>query len=286
MSDLAATSLGRAVELVSARSKRLFDPPEWKRVLRIAAFNAGQAWIDSFLARRWDEGYARRLGYSAKGGRDGLPFYEKGRWIRQAGLARPRVSVNANGVALRIVVPVGHPLQPMVSRAFRTTTDEEHAFVANAFLASVKQVINRGVSTQVRSKIGGGGTMRRWTRRLGASDRAMSRAITAKGFRAPGGASLQRTASQLQATSKANRKQRLSPWALKQKHRAWHRTAGGAAGPTASQIASGQTMSQTYAGSRMQRHAEAQRRYRDRYRSTQATLRESDRVFSRLTQGI
>jgi hypothetical protein len=300
MSYLHGNRLRQEVELVSARSKRLFKPAEWKRVLRLAGWTAGMTFIDNFLPLRWAPEYARRAGYSGKGGDDTIPYYERGRWVRNAMKASPRVSVSGERLKLKVPVPIGHAITPRTSKDFRKITEAEREAVAGAFFVAVSDLIERGTSKRiVTGRVGSNNKsqyMTKWvrrkngkvvkkrrlvraktkrttlygyTRKLSDQDRAMSRMISQRGgFRAGRVATeLEARAATLRQDRKLLVKDKLTRGQLKRLHQQWARTAGGAAGPTGQQILSGQTTSQTYAGSRKQRHAEAQRRYRDKYRS-------------------
>ena len=300
MTYLTGNRLRNEVELVSARSKRLFQPKEWKRVLRLAGWNAGMAFIDNFLPMRWSQDYAIRAGYTGKGGDDTIPYFERGKWIRNAMRAAPRVSVSGETLKLRIPVPIGHPITPRTAKDFRKITDAEREAVAAAFFMSATEIINRGTSKRiVTGRVGHNSKsqyMTKWVRRkngklvkkrrlvhaktrrvtiygrtrvLSDQDKAMTRMLNS-----PGGFRGGKVATELEARAVTLRHDRkllikdtLTKTQLKRKHQEWARTAGGAAGPTGQQILSGQTTSKTYAGSRKQRHAEAQRRYRDKYRS-------------------
>lgn len=277
----------RSVKLVSDRAKRFFQPPEFKRVLRLAAWKAGMVFVDKWLPMRWDPQYARRIGYSGRGGRDTIPYYERGVWIFNAQRAAPRASVNASGLKLRIPVPIGHAITAKTAKDFTKITEQEAADVANAFLTYAMEIVrgtssaNKTVGKQaVTVKSGKYKGMlkmkgvKRQVRQLNLQDRAMAKAITAKGgFRGGRVATeLQARAATLRQDRKLLVKKKLNQWQLKKRHQQWSRTAGGAAGPTGSQILSGQTMSKTYAGSRLQRHAQAQQRYRAKYRSGQRAI--------------
>lgn len=305
MIEPSGNQLNRSVQLVSSRAKRLFDPPEWKRVLRLAAWKAGMLFIDKWLPMRWDPQYARRIGYSGKGGHDGVPYYEKGTWIKNAQRAYPKASVNGSGLKLRVAVPIGHAITTKIAKDFTKITEQERSEVAQDFVAEAMEIVSRGTSKKVVvGKTGRNGKaqyMTKWvkgkngkikkkrvlikaktrsaviygrTRRLSSQDRALSKAITSKGgFRGGRVATeLQSRAKTLQYDSRLVKKERLTQWKLKRLHQQWSRTAGGAAGPTGSQILSGQTTSKTYAGSRLQRHAQAQQRYRAKYRSGQRSV--------------
>jgi len=281
VSDQRWNLLQEGVQLVTARSKRIFLPAEWKRVLRVAGWKAGMRFIDNWLPRRWDEGYARRLGYSGKGGSDTIPYYEKGKWIKNATRAYPRVTATGKTFQIKIKVPVGHALTPKTARDFVRVSDQERNDVALAFVAAVEDIIKSG--TSVKRTVGYGTVIGRkgkevkkkvkgWTRAISARDKSLSRFIAAKGgFRGGAIASdMEARAFTLGKTRRMMIKKSRTMNQLKRKHQEWARTAGGAAGPTGQQILTGQTTSRTYAGSRRQKHAEAQRRYRDKYRRSRA----------------
>jgi hypothetical protein len=134
----AAALAGRSSVVIGRRYGALLSKRDLNSLVRVSLGRALWAWIDTFLPKRWDSGYARRLGYS---GRGRTPFFKKGTFLRSAVGARPIVTAKGGGAVGRITVPIGHPMRPGEMASFRVVPPAEARFVAIEMLRAARAVI-------------------------------------------------------------------------------------------------------------------------------------------------
>jgi hypothetical protein len=257
----AREAIAGEVQLVSERARQLFTQSAFNNVLRLAAFKAGNQFIEDRLPVRWSPGWARNQGgYAGKGGRDRIPFFERGTWIRSAQNAHPVVAVTKGTVRLKVVVPVGHALQSGISAAFKTTTPADVRCIADAFRAAAEKILSGAKLTPGKPNTG--------KMKATLSAETLAAAAATRGRNANSGIRgevkellsprLAQLADQHADVVRWNKGHRA--WQLN----LWRRRAGGAAGPTQSQMKSGDVVSQAYLGHKKRRHAMHQALYRQR----------------------
>ncbi len=257
----ASEAIAGEVQLVSERARKMFSTSGWNNVLRLAAFRAGNQFIEDRVPVRWSPGWARNQGgYDGKGGRDRIPFYERGTWIRTAQNAHPVVAVTKGNVRLKVVVPVGHAVKKSISSAFTRMNALDVACVANAFRSAAAKILNGATITNGRPNTG--------KLKATLSQQTLNEAAATRGRNVKSGISgeikerlsprLSQLAEQHADVVRWNKGHR--EWQLN----LWRRRAGGAAGATMSQLKSGDVLSQAYLGHKKRRHAMHQALYRAR----------------------
>jgi hypothetical protein len=259
----ASEAIAGEVQLVSERARQLFTQSAFNNVLRLAAFKAGNQFIEDRLPVRWSPGWARYQGnYTGKGGRDRIPFYERGAWIRNAQNSHPFVVVTKGTIRLKVIVPVGHPLKPTTSAAFRSILPRDVQCITTAFRTSVTKILNGAIITKGAPNTG------KFKHTL--SQEVLAAAAATKGRNAKSG--IRGEIKELLSPRLAQLTEQHGESVRWNKgHRAWQlnlwrRRAGGAAGPTQSQLLNGQVISQRSIANGKLNHAAAQSRYRERRR--------------------
>ena len=129
------------------------SPAGFRNLLTYAAATAGNNWISKWLPKRWDPQYAKTM-LGADGGKDGIPFFSRGRLIASAYKARARVRSRgtdllkgSGGVELRITIPGGFlSLHPRQSRAFRSLPVGERMDINDWFEEAVSSAITQSLS--------------------------------------------------------------------------------------------------------------------------------------------
>ena len=145
-------------------------PATFRNFMRAAALGAGNHWLATSLPRRWDWGYAVRV-LGANAGKDGQPFFARGRMIMLAAAARARATSKGGGVNLRISIPAaGLSFHPAQRAAFTRLPQAERMQLDEQFAITMAAAINEamsGLSSKVSSR------RRSATIRLGASARSL-----------------------------------------------------------------------------------------------------------------
>lgn len=118
------------IDAISSKAVGLFSPGQATKILKLAAYQTGIDWIDNYLVLRFNPSYARQLGYTFGGGKDRIPFFERGQMLEQAKLARPKVIGKKGKIDVTVSFPIGHPIASEVLAVFKRIPQREARFLA------------------------------------------------------------------------------------------------------------------------------------------------------------
>jgi hypothetical protein len=135
--------------------EEMLHPAGFRNFLSYSAIMAGNQWIATRLPMRFIPDYAIHV-LGASPGKDGIPFFSKGRLISKMKEARSVAKAKGRSVELRIVMPAGwlnaHPHQ---ARAFRKLPPVERLELNEWFSDAMQNAIAEsftGKKTTIGSK--------------------------------------------------------------------------------------------------------------------------------------